>query len=98
MSLSPLDKPQTWDEMKIVMRENFINPYLVINSNDEVAQLDKSLVIPPSVPNLLQDHLQKSEHDMIEREVLTTSCKKSEPSPNIATAQEGYGDAKLIEG
>ena len=39
--------------MKIVMRENFINPYLVINSNDEVAQLDKSLVIPPSVPNLL---------------------------------------------
>ena len=33
-SLSPLDKPQTWDDMKIVMRENFINPSLVINSND----------------------------------------------------------------
>ena len=33
-SLSPLDKPQTWDDMKIVMRENFVNPSLVINSND----------------------------------------------------------------
>ena len=97
-SLGPLDKPQIWDDMKIVMRENFVNPSLVTNSNDEVHQLDKSLVIPPIVPNLLQDHLQKSEDDVIEREVLTTSCKKSEPSPNIATAQEGYGDAKLIEG
>ena len=52
-SLSPLDKPQTWDDMKIVMIENFVKPSLVINSNDEVPQLDKSLVIPPSVPNLL---------------------------------------------
>ena len=34
MSLSPLDKPQTWDDMKIVMRENFVSPSLVINSND----------------------------------------------------------------
>ena len=52
-SLRPLDKPQTWDAMKIIMREIFVNPSLVINSNDEVPQLDKSLVIPPSVPNLL---------------------------------------------
>jgi hypothetical protein len=35
-SLGPLDKPQTWDDMKIVMRENFVNLFLVINSNDEV--------------------------------------------------------------
>ena len=80
------------------MRENFINPYLVINSNDEVAQLDKSLVIPPSVPNLLQDHLQKSKDGMTEPEVLTTSCENLEPSPNIAAAQENNGDATLTEG
>ena len=30
-SLSPLDKPQTWDDMKIVMIENFVKPSLVIN-------------------------------------------------------------------
>ena len=35
---------------------------------------------------------------MIEREVLTTSCENSEPSPNIAAAQEINGNAKLIEG
>jgi len=63
-----------------------------------VHQLDMSLVIPPIVPNLLQDHLQKSEDDMIECEVLTISCEFSEPSPNIAAAQESNGDAKLIEG
>ena len=74
-SLSPLDKPQIWDDIKIVMRENFVNPSLVINSNDEVHQLNNSLVIPPTMPNLLQDHLQKSEDDLIECEVLPTSCE-----------------------
>ena len=72
--LSPLDKPQTWNDMKFVMRENFVNPSLVINSIDEVHQLDNSLVIPPTMPKLLQDHLQKSEDGVIEPEVLTTSC------------------------
>ena len=52
-SLDPSDKPQTWNDMKHLMRENFINPYLVINSNDEVHKLDQSLVIPPAMPNLL---------------------------------------------
>ena len=33
-SLGPLDKPQIWDDMKIVMRENFVNPSFIINSND----------------------------------------------------------------
>ena len=84
--------------MKIVMRQNFVNPSLVINSNDEVHQLNKSLVIPPSMPNLLQDHLQKSEDDVIECEVLTNSCENLEPSPNIAAAQESNSDTKLIEG
>ncbi|XP_039851101.1 uncharacterized protein LOC120709500 isoform X1 [Panicum virgatum] len=97
-SLGPLDKPHTWDDMKIVMRENFVNPSLVINSNDEVHQLDNSLVIPPTMPKLLQDHLQKSEDDVTEPEVLTTSCANLEPSPNIAAAQESNGDATLTEG
>ena len=53
-SLSPLDKPQTWDDMKIVMRENFVNPSLVINSNDEVNHLEEeSIVISLATPNLL---------------------------------------------
>ena len=52
-SLSFSDKPHTWNDMKDLMRENFVNPSLVINSNDEVHQLDQSLVIPPAMPNLL---------------------------------------------
>ena len=97
-SLSPLDKTQTWDGMKIVMKENFVNPSLVINSIDEVHQLDNSLVIPPTVPKLLQDHLQKSEDDVTEPEVLTISCANLEPSPKIAATQESNGDATLTEG
>jgi hypothetical protein len=38
--------------MKIVITETFVNPSLVINSNDEVQKLDHSLVIPPAIPNL----------------------------------------------
>ena len=54
VSLSPLDKPQTWDDMKIVMRENFVNPSLAINSNDEVNHLEEeSTVISLAMPNLL---------------------------------------------
>ena len=79
-SLSLLDKPHTWNDMKDLMRENLVNPSLVINSNDEVHQLDQSFVIPHSMPNLLQDNVQKREEDMIENEVLTTSCNNLEPS------------------
>ena len=40
--------------MKIVMRENFVNPSLVINSNDEVNHLEEeSTVISLAMPNLL---------------------------------------------
>jgi hypothetical protein len=35
-SLNFSDKPHTWNDMKILMREIFVNPSLVINSNDEV--------------------------------------------------------------
>ena len=52
-SLSPLDKPQTWDDMKIVMIENFVKPSLVINSNDEVFQSeDQSIVVSLAMTNL----------------------------------------------
>jgi hypothetical protein len=62
--LSFSDKPHTSNDMKNLMRKNFVNPSHVINSNDEVQQLDQSLVIPPTMPNLLQDNVQKSEDDM----------------------------------
>jgi hypothetical protein len=52
--------------MKILMRKNFVNPSFVINSYDEEHQLDQSPIIPPAVPNLLQDNAQKSEDDMTE--------------------------------
>ena len=74
-SLSFSDKPHTWNDMKDLMRENFVNPSLVINSNDEVHQLDQSLVIPPAMSNLLQDNVQKSEDDVTENEMLTASCE-----------------------
>ena len=83
------------------MRENFVNPSLVINSNDEVHQLDQSLVIPPAMANLLQDNVQKSEDDMTEKEMLTASCENSEPSTIISAEHESKGnahDAKLTEG
>ena len=77
-SLRPLDKPQTWNDMKIVMRENFVNPSLAINSNDEVNHLEEeSTVISLAMPNLLQDNVHKQEDDMEEPEVLTTSCENS---------------------
>ena len=94
-------KPHTWNDMKNLMRENFVNPSLVINSNDEVHQLEQSLVIPPAMPNLLQDNVQKSEDDVIENEMLTTSCGNSEPSPITLVEHESKGnahDAKLTEG
>ena len=52
-SLNSSDKPHIWNDMKILMRAIFLNPSLVINSNDEVQQLEQSLVIPPAMSNLL---------------------------------------------
>ena len=87
--------------MKDLMRENFVNPSLVINSNDEVHQLDQSLVIPPAMPNLLQDNVQKSEDDVTENEMLTVSCDNSEPSTITPAEHESKGKAHgatLMEG
>ena len=69
--------------MKDLMRENFVNPSLVINSNNEVHQLDQFLVIPSVMPNLLQDKVQKGEDDVTENEMLIASCENSEPSTII---------------
>ena len=87
--------------MKDLMRENFVNPSLVINSNDEVHQLDQSLVIPPAMPNLLQDNVEKSKDNVTENEKLTASCENSEPSIITPVEHESKGnahDAKLTEG
>ena len=87
--------------MKDLMRENFVNLSLVINSNDEVHQLDQSIVIPPTMPNILQDNVQKSEDDMTENEMLIVSCDNSEPSTITPTEHESKGkahNAKLTEG
>ena len=63
------------------MREIFVNPSLVINSNDEVNHLEEeSTVISLAMPNLLQDNVHKQEDDMEDHEELTTSCANLEPS------------------
>jgi len=49
----------------------------------------------------LQDNIQKSEDDVIENEVLQTSCENSEPSPITPAENESQGnanDGKLIGG
>jgi hypothetical protein len=52
-TLSPSDKPQTWNDMKILMRETFVNPPPILNSNYEVHHLDdQSIVIPLTMANL----------------------------------------------
>ena len=79
--------------MKIVMKETFVNPSLVINSSDEVHQLDQSLVIPPTMPSIFQENIQKSEDDMVENEMLTTSYENSEPSPIMLVEHESKGKA-----
>ena len=87
--------------MKILMREIFVNPSFVINSNDEVHQIDQSLVIPPVLPNLLQDNAQKREDDVTENEMLAASCENSEPSTITPAQHESKGnahDAKLTKG
>jgi hypothetical protein len=48
--------------MKILMRETFVHPSSILNSNDEVPKLeDQSIVVSLAPPNLLQDSEQKKE-------------------------------------
>ena len=82
-SLSSSDKPQTWIDMKLLMRETFVNPPPALNSYNEVQNIeDQSIVISLATPNPLQDAEQKQEDkdDMDKNEELTSSCENSEPS------------------
>ena len=44
-SLDPSDKPQTWNDMKLLMRETFVNPPPVLTSYDEVHHLEEDLLL-----------------------------------------------------
>ena len=46
-SLDPSDKPQTWNDMKLLMRETFVNPPPVLTSYDEVHHLEEESVVIP---------------------------------------------------
>ena len=73
--------------MNFFMRETFANPYHIVNSYDEVFQLeDHSIVVSPTVPNLLQDseQMQEEKDDTKQNEELTTSCANLEPSSHNA--------------
>ena len=73
-----------------------------MTSYDEVHHLEEeSVVIPPAMPNLLQDNVEKSEDDVTENEKLIASCENSEPSTITPAEHESKGnahDAKLMEG
>ena len=80
-SLDPLDKPHSWDDMKLLMRVTFVNAPPSLNSYDEVNHLEEEfVVISLAMPNFLQDNVHKQEDDMKDHEELTTSCANSEPS------------------
>jgi hypothetical protein len=47
-SLDSSDKPQTWNDMKLLMQETFVNAPPALNSYDEVHNLeDQSIVVTP---------------------------------------------------
>ena len=95
--LSPLDKPQTWDDMKIHMRETFASPSHIVNSYDEVFQLeDQSIVVYLAMTNLVQDseQTQEDKDDAKQNEELTTSCANSEPSPHNSRSTLAKNESK----
>ena len=105
-SLDPLDKPHSWDDMKLLMRVTFVNAPPSLNSYDEVNHLEEEfVVISLAMPNFLQDNVHKQEDDMEDHEELTTSCVNSEPShynaPVTPTENNDIGNthgATLTEG
>ena len=71
--------------MNILMRETFASPSHIVNSYDEVFQLeDQSIIVSLAMTNLLQDseQTQVEKDDAKENEELTTSCANLEPSPH----------------
>ena len=58
-------------------------------------QVDQSLVVPPAMPNLLQDNIHKREDDIIvNNEVLTASCENLEPSSHNAPIAPAEHESK----
>ena len=73
--------------MKFFMRETFANPYHIVNSYDEVFQLeDHSIVVSLAMPNFFQDseQTQEDKDDVKQNEELTTSCANSKSSSHTA--------------
>jgi hypothetical protein len=102
-SLNNADKPQTWNDMKILMRETFVHPPFTLNSNDEVPNSEaQSIVVSLATPNLLQDSEQKQEDkdDMEENEELTSSCENLEPqlhnAPDTSTEDTGNDHGAIL--
>jgi hypothetical protein len=80
-SLTPSNKLQTWKDLKILMRETFINTTHVLNSSDDVHRLvDHTIVIPLAATNLFQDRIKKLEDEVKENEVLIATSESSDPS------------------
>ena len=91
-----LSKPQTWNDMKLFMRETFVNVPSALNSYDEVNHLEEeSVVISLAMSNLLQDNVHNQEDDMEDHGDLTTSCANSGPSLHNAPINpaENIGNA-----
>jgi hypothetical protein len=65
--LTPSDKPQTWTDLKILMRETFINTTPELISTNKVHHLvDHIVVIPLTVTNLCRI-IYKSERMMLKK-------------------------------
>jgi hypothetical protein len=73
-NLCVLDKPQTWKDMKILIREKFYQHDLA----------EHILIISSSMPNILQDNAQNKDDYMEENEVLIMSHELLELFTDLA--------------
>ena len=79
------------------MRETFVSPSHIVNSYDEVFQLeDQSIIVSLAMTNLLQDseQMQEDKNDAKGNEELTTSCANSEPSPHNSPSTPAKNESK----
>jgi hypothetical protein len=87
--LCALDKPKTWNGLKINMRENFVQQHL-----EEAVS-----IAPPPMPNLLQDVAKKKVDYAKENVVLAMSCElldlSTGPAPTISE-NEIKGNKKSV--
>ena len=95
------DTPPLFARRRIVSTCTVLVLPSTIKGNDLGHLEEESIVIPPTMPNLLQDNVEKSKDDVTENEKLTASCENSEPSTITPAEHESKGnahDAKLTEG